>query len=137
MGDPFRSTHSAKPPVTVLIVDDDSSDRFSVKLSITRRWPTALVYEASSASEAIAHVTSAELPPDIIIVDYAMPDITGSELLAELKGLGIEKIAIGYTAHDDHLDELVDACARVAFSKGNKGAMLDYIQMRMKELGGK
>lgn len=70
---------AAKP--VVLVVDDMFDARMLMKITLERSgW---LVLEASDALEAIN--TAHEHQPDVILMDYNMPDKTGVEACADLK----------------------------------------------------
>jgi CheY-like chemotaxis protein len=69
----------ALPAATVLLVDDDPLVRASAYESLEALGLRIVV--ASSASEALAKV----LDTDIAIVDYAMPEMTGAELVPKIR----------------------------------------------------
>lgn len=64
---------------TILIVDDDKDF-----LTIMQRWlQNAYTVEgARSGAEALAHI--AETPPDLILLDYEMPELDGYEVMDRL-----------------------------------------------------
>jgi signal transduction histidine kinase len=68
----------------VLLVDDSPSDRLAVRRALERdeewRWE---LESTMSAEDALARITSA--PPDVILVDYHLPGMTGLGLLRELQ----------------------------------------------------
>ncbi|WGW02440.1 hybrid sensor histidine kinase/response regulator [Tropicibacter oceani] len=70
------------PDINVLIVDDDQGDRKALR-RLLRDWPEgAGLYEASSASDAVSFDAAV---PDVVCLDYLLPDSTGLELLPTLK----------------------------------------------------
>ena len=71
----------------VLIVDDSKAMRMIVRRTLRQAgfddWAWA---EASNGKEALHSVAESE--PDLILCDWNMPEMTGLELLKELKGTG-------------------------------------------------
>ncbi|MGH9346223.1 MAG: response regulator, partial [Vicinamibacterales bacterium] len=66
---------------TVLVVDDEQSTRY-----VLRRYLTAAgcrVIEAAGGLEGLARAASEQ--PDAVVLDLAMPDMLGTEVLARLK----------------------------------------------------
>jgi CheY-like chemotaxis protein/quercetin dioxygenase-like cupin family protein len=90
----------------ILLVEDDASARESIKLllSIDRH----SVAEAENGRQALE--AFAREPFDLVILDYAMPEMRGSELAAHLKRLAPSVPVLMVTAY---LEKLVDADNRV------------------------
>jgi YesN/AraC family two-component response regulator len=66
---------------TVLIVDDDESTRATIL-----QWLSLEGYRPSCASTAIECLREVEeSPPDVILLDYRLPDMTGMECLRKLR----------------------------------------------------
>ena len=75
---------------SVMIVDDDSSDRMFARRRLERTGKFAYVLEAQTAEEALAHYTMyADLrrsdvngfPPLLLLLDLNMPGLDGFEFL--------------------------------------------------------
>lgn len=66
----------------VLICDDEYATRFLTKSYLDMYSLESI--EASGGREAISLVEQEK--PDVLIIDYSMPDMTGLEVLKELKG---------------------------------------------------
>ena len=78
----------------VLVVDDDPNARLLVRTLLTHAGYASV--EASSGAEALARV--AEERPDLVILDLALPDMHGADLVRALRGPGPRiRIAL-YTA---------------------------------------
>jgi signal transduction histidine kinase len=71
-------------PLRVMMVDDSPADRLSVRRALERdeeaRWALEAV---TSAEEALPRITAE--PPDVILVDYHLPGMTGLGMLRELQ----------------------------------------------------
>ena len=80
----------------VLLVEDDAMVRGWVELAL-RGSEFAIAGVAGSAAEAVDE--SQRIQPDILLVDYRLPDRTGAELLKELRRRGERAPAILMTAN--------------------------------------
>jgi signal transduction histidine kinase len=73
----------AKPPIRVLLVDDDEVDRIACRRAFAKAAEREFVLiEAESGEEGLALARSEA--PDCILLDYHLPDLTGLEFLAQL-----------------------------------------------------
>lgn len=81
--------------VRVLVVEDDSMVRGWVRLALEES-EFRIVGEASSAEEASSLVE--RRLPDVLLVDYRLPDGRGTELVRRLRGLGVTAPALLMTA---------------------------------------
>jgi len=78
------------PSITILLLDDCAEDRYFYRRSLNR--DTAYTYtivEAETGEEAFEQCR--QVQPDIIILDYSLPDIDGLEfirILRQLEGMG-------------------------------------------------
>jgi len=66
----------------VLLVDDDAALRRLVRATLPSEWYE--VTEAEDGDEALTAI--AEHPPDLLVLDWHMPERSGEEVLAALKG---------------------------------------------------
>lgn len=81
----------------VHVVDDDAAIRDSLSFLLDSAGFTAHTYEAASA--LLARI--GELEPGCIVTDVRMPGMTGLELVARLKELGLPHPVIVLTGHAD------------------------------------
>ena len=79
----------------ILIVDDEPSNRKILVQELTHKG--FAVDTAGGGSEALAKIESA--PPDLVILDYMMPDLSGLEVLNELRKMGNDTPVIMITAY--------------------------------------
>lgn len=88
----------ADPPIKVMVVDDTVHVRRMLR-NMLELDGFDVVAEAGSGDEAIEVVTAAD--PDIVVVDYKMPDVDGLETAARMRELRPEQVMILYTAFVD------------------------------------
>jgi CheY-like chemotaxis protein len=95
----------------VLIVDDDESARY-IGRKLVESLPVE-VFEAGSASEAVQLISL--IRPDLVILDYVLPDATGSAVIESLRSSHATRRVpvLLYTAYE-HLPEEKDKSNVVA-----------------------
>ncbi len=81
--------------ITVLVVDDEATMRDILEMRL-RKWGFDVLV-AADATEAARVVREDE--PDIVLSDIVMPEMSGLELLRELKGQDPDRPVILLTAH--------------------------------------
>jgi len=74
--------------IRVLVADDDSSFRDSIRATLERMPAIKVAGEASDGIEAVRKIR--ELNPDLILLDLALPKLNGIEVIRWIKGLGIQ-----------------------------------------------
>jgi CheY-like chemotaxis protein len=85
---------------SLLVVDDDPDSRFLVRMMGERSGGALFVVaEASSGEEAI-HWWQ-ELRPDIIVLDYLMPGLSGLEVAERILAREPGQLIVLFTAHRD------------------------------------
>jgi two-component system response regulator ChvI len=88
--------------VRVLLIDDDADFRESLALRLGDEGFAVDV--ASGGSAALEHLAASALP-DVILLDWRMPEMSGLEVLRELRGRGIARPVIFLTVLTDNLYE--------------------------------
>lgn len=69
---------------TIMIVDDSKAMRLILRRTLRQAGFTALsVVEATNGKEALELIVQS--PPDLVLSDWNMPEMTGLELLMELR----------------------------------------------------
>ncbi len=72
----------AQSGAVVMVVDDDSTNRELMQTVLTKSGYR--VVEASSGAQALRAIAAA--PPDVLLLDVRMGDMSGYEVCAQLKG---------------------------------------------------
>ena len=85
--------------IRLLLVDDHKIVRAGLKMLFQAEPDMEIVGEASSGSDALALV--AELNPDVVLMDVAMPGMTGIEATRRIKEVRAETAVIALTMHED------------------------------------
>lgn len=94
----------------ILIADDEPSNRKILAQELVHRG--FAVVTAVGGKEALAKIESA--PPDLLILDYMMPDLSGLEVLKELRNKGNDTPVIMITAYGS-VDRAVEAMKAGAY----------------------
>ena len=79
----------------ILIADDEPSNRKILEQELVHKG--FAVDTARGGKEALAKIESA--PPDLVILDYMMPDLSGLEVLKEIRNKGNDTPVILITAY--------------------------------------
>jgi len=90
---------SDRPPLRVLIVDDEPLGRLRIEDLLAKEEDVEIVGEAEDGDKAVAAIRS--LRPDVVFLDIQMPIKTGLEVLSEI---GPERMpaTVFVTAYDQH-----------------------------------
>jgi FixJ family two-component response regulator len=101
-----------KPPTRIAVVDDDASIRKALA-----RMLAASSFNVETYGSARDFLDSLELgPPDCLIVDLRMPDVSGLDLQRDLARTDIKIPTIVITGHDEPgLRERCQSAGAVAF----------------------
>ena len=128
----------------VLLVDDVPEVRRLVRTALRFRGGFDVVGEASTGVAAVTLVE--ELQPDLVVLDLGLPDITGRDVLTQVRELRpetkvvifsgadaedrswYEQRAAGYVLKDADIDYLVDLLESVTRPAASEEATLDLPQ---------
>jgi DNA-binding response OmpR family regulator len=83
---------------TVLVVDDEQEVADVYALRLQDRFETRVAYSGNEALETM------DVDVDVVLLDRRMPDISGDEVLAEIREKGYDCRVIMLTAVDPGLD---------------------------------
>ena len=88
-------------PISVLMIEDDADMQELVSSCIGLSWPRASIIAASSGRKGLG-LAVAE-PPDLVILDVGLPDITGYEVLRRLRDFS-DAAVVMLTGHSQEGD---------------------------------
>jgi NarL family two-component system response regulator LiaR len=110
--------------IEVIIVDDHPTIRMGISLLMEITPDVNLIGETDNGTKAIELVST--LRPDILLLDFRLPDMSGLQVTKEIQKLGLETKVLGFSAYSDEEDiiELLDAGAKGYILKTESPDML-------------
>ena len=93
-------------PIKVMLIDDVDHVRRMLRNMLDLDG-FVVVGEASSGVDALAEINAAD--PDVVVIDYSMPDMDGVETATRIRAARPDQVMIMYTAY---LDAEIEARAR-------------------------
>ena len=116
-------------PARILVVDDNQSLRLMVAQVLEERGHVTVAVESGEA----AMVAATHEPPDLCVVDFFMPGMSGAQLIRELRASPDVRLrqvpAIGLTAYKSGERELLAAGAAVVLRKPwNEAALIEAVE---------
>jgi DNA-binding NarL/FixJ family response regulator len=109
------SGNSPETPIRVVIVDDHEMLRESVARLLAAQWGLDVVATAATGIEAIA--LAGELRPDVLLVDYGLPDINGVEVIRQVTSADPAVRAVLFTglwlSHELVAAAIYAGCSRI------------------------
>ena len=89
----------------IVLVDDDDDLREILEESLNARGFE--VFAFSNAEETLRNLAEKEVRPDILILDFRLPDMSGGELATEIKKyLGLKDLPLIFLSAETHLSLL-------------------------------
>jgi signal transduction histidine kinase/FixJ family two-component response regulator len=95
----MKTISSNTDSIKVLIIEDEEAHFQLMKRAILKQLPETSVFHAISAAACLEELDT--INPDIILVDYLLPDMTGIEFLATIKRIGFDIPVIMITGQGD------------------------------------
>lgn len=102
--------------VNILIVDDHIAIRRGVRAILEAREGFDVVAEAGTGAEAIE--LAVRHTPDVVVIDYSMPAMNGSQLTRRIREASPRTEVLVYTMHES------DALVRDVLGAGARGYLL-------------
>src|SRR5688572_10305735 len=85
-------------------VDDDENDRYFVARAVRAAELPIEVKNAPGGPEALAMLRTAAIHPDLLLLDIKMPEMSGFDVLKELKNTGPEVPVVMYSSSSHESD---------------------------------
>jgi two-component system, NarL family, invasion response regulator UvrY len=115
---------SAHERISVLLVDDHAVVREGYRRLLERDENLAVVGEAATAAEAIR--LDADLRPDVVVLDIALPGVSGIEILRRIIAHRPDARVLMFSMYDDgiYASRAIDAGAQGYLSKASAPDLL-------------
>lgn len=130
----------AKKSPQILIADDDLDDLEMLEEALIEAAPDAVISKAVGgvrAVELLNGYTGATLP-DLIVLDYNMPDMSGAEVLSYIneqkRYSAIPRVVFSTSDARRHVSDCLTKGAKKYFVKPNTKRELDEIALQMLSL---
>ena len=88
--------------IRVVLVDDAPEMRFLLRITIEGDDRFEIVAEAGDGAEAIALIEAHK--PDLIVLDMAMPEMDGLQVLNELRSRGLSSKVLAFSGFDGDVE---------------------------------
>jgi DNA-binding NtrC family response regulator len=108
---------------SLLIIDDEESIRDSLSMALGRHYEVASCAGGKEALEILP-----ALAPDLVLLDIGLPDMSGLEVLDNVRRLSPHAAVIMITAFED-LDTVISAMKRGAFDYLLKPLHMDALKL--------
>jgi DNA-binding NarL/FixJ family response regulator len=95
--------------VTLLLADDNSATRSTLRLVLEKRLEVRVVAEAANLQELYTLVSRTQ--PDLLVLDWELPGFKGAASLAELRILAPEMKAVALSARPEAREQSLAAGA--------------------------
>ena len=121
----------------ILVADDDEEDLELIEDAILKLEPTAALYKLSNGTAVMEYLA---LQPDsalpgLIILDYNMPELNGSEVLSricnQVRYQAIPKVILSTSSAAIHIHECMNNGATEYFVKPNNIHDLDALAKKI------
>jgi DNA-binding NarL/FixJ family response regulator len=121
------------PKKRILIVDDHPSMRFLIRSLVESDDDFAVCGDAADGVDAIEKAK--QLVPDLILLDFAMPRMTGGEVAVILKRRMPQTPIILFTLHEDQVNQALAAKMRVDRVLAKTDGMTKVLECMREVLG--
>lgn len=125
-----RPAEQEAPPIRVAIVDDHPLMREGLRHAFEHASDIRIVAEAGTARDALE--MAAESEPDVILLDFRLPDADGVTLLKQLRKQGCTAHVVMLTCFSDQrcVRSAIDsgACGFLTKSAADRAALCDAVR---------
>jgi DNA-binding NarL/FixJ family response regulator len=119
--------------VRILLVDDNPSVRRYLRAILEQQNSWRVCGEARSGAEALKKVL--EVSPDLVLLDYQMPDLNGVDIAKQIAQLCPKVCILMVTLHLSRqlLEQARTAGVRGACAKQDIGSVVEAIEVLLRE----
>ena len=119
--------------IRILLVDDNPSVRHYLRAILEQQTSWQVCGEARTGAEALQRVI--EAPPDLVLLDYQMPDLNGVDIARQISQLYPKVSILMVTLHLSK--QLVEAArgagVRGACAKQDIGSVVEAVEVLLRE----
>lgn len=94
-----RTVVSPLATIRVILVDDHPALRMGLRIVLEQAPDVQVVAEAGTGEEALALMEA--LQPDVAVLDCQLPGLSGVQVAAEIRGLGLRTRVLALSAYTD------------------------------------
>lgn len=119
--------------IRILVVDDNPSVRHYLRAILEQQPSWQVTGEARTGAEALDRVQKG--PPDVVLLDFQMPDLNGIDIAREMRRLSPQIPILMVTVHmSNQLAAAAKAVGvRGACAKSDVGSIVEAVQMLLQE----
>jgi len=113
----------------ILVADDDRNVRTALRRFLERNAMWQVCGEAENGLEAVKK--SAEIKPDVVILDYAMPEMDGLEAARQIRSASPQVPILMYTAFQGAVEsglKLANSYVRKIIRKDSPNELLNALE---------
>jgi two-component system invasion response regulator UvrY len=129
----FKAVNEVPPLVRILVVDDNPAVRHYMRAILEQQSGWKVCDEARTGGEALQRVKNS--PPDLIVLDFQMPDLNGLDVAQQIAVLHPQIPILLVTIHLS--PQLADAARRVgvrgACAKTDVGSIVQAVDALLHE----
>ncbi|WP_028330551.1 response regulator [Brachyspira alvinipulli] len=109
---PLGINSKTNKPYKVMVIDDSSTIRMAEKkILLSEQFEVML--ESDGAMDALKKLRESEEKPDIIMIDFEMPQMNGIDLLKRIRALDVDSKIIVVTSY------------------ANKGVLMEFLKLKV------
>jgi DNA-binding NarL/FixJ family response regulator len=98
---PSAPSSDATRRLRVVLADDHTMVREAIAQALAGTGRVDVVGQAATGDEAVAIVTAASPPPDVLLLDYTMPGLLAPQVIERLRGVDVRVLVL--TLHENPL----------------------------------
>ena len=98
--------------IEVIVVDDHPTTRMGIHELLDNTQDISVIGDAECGIKALKLVST--LKPDVLLLDFRLPDISGPQITAEVQKQGLKTRVLGFSAfsYEDYIIGMLDAGAQ-------------------------